>query len=136
LLWLLRNKYTALYILFIPMPHKTSHDFQSQGFEINDKNKTLIFAENSPFSWWLSAGQDRLPPEVERDNVEYKVNNSLCVSIIHPSTETTLVETNRNVRGKTSSSSDTNEMESRRIGILLVHYRVNSDNVRTRTKIA
>jgi hypothetical protein len=118
------------------MPHKTSHDFQSQGFEINDKNKTLIFAENSPFSWWLSAGQDRLPPEVERDNVEYKVNNSLCVSIIHPSTETTLVETNRNVRGKTSSSSDTNEMESRRIGILLVHYRVNSDNVRTRTKIA
>lgn len=118
------------------MPHKTSHDFQSQGFEINDKNTTLIFAENSPFSWWLSAGQDRLPPEVERDNVEYKVNNSLCVSIIHPSTKTTLVETNRNVRGKTSPSSDTNEMESRRIGILLVHYRVNSYNVRNRTKIA
>lgn len=118
------------------MPHKTSHDFQSQGFEINDKNKTLIFAENSPFSWWLSAGQDRLPPEVERDNVEYKVNNSLCVSIINPKTKTILVETNRNVRGKTSPSSDTNEMESRRIGILLVHYRVNSDNVRNRTKIA
>jgi hypothetical protein len=31
------------------------------------------FLENSPFCWWLSEGQTKLPPEVERDNVEYKV---------------------------------------------------------------
>ena len=36
--------------------------------------KKRIFLENSPFKWWLSDGQSKLPPEIERDNVEYKVN--------------------------------------------------------------
>ena len=33
------------------------------------------FTQNSPFHWWLSDGQAKLPPEIERDNVEYKVRN-------------------------------------------------------------
>lgn len=35
--------------------------------------QSFEFKENSPFSWWLKDGSSRLPPEVERDNIEYKV---------------------------------------------------------------
>lgn len=57
------------------MPVATSFNKQS----INDSSHNsqygfkFKFADDSPFSWWLSAGEGRLPPEVERDNVEYKV---------------------------------------------------------------
>ena len=46
------------------------------------EEETEKFIENSPFSWWLNAGQTKLPPEVERDNVEYKVNEDLFEVIL------------------------------------------------------
>lgn len=50
------------------MPHAVN---QTSDFQFDAKK--LNFIENSPFSWWLNDGQTKLPPEVERDNVEYKV---------------------------------------------------------------
>lgn len=60
------------------MPHLIqAYEEKQENFDginsINIKRKSR-FAENSPFSWWLDEGQTKLPPEVERDNVEYKVN--------------------------------------------------------------
>lgn len=60
------------------MPHvvnKTPNDFGNA----SDFKQKINFIENSPFSWWLSDGQTKLPPEVERDNVEYKVNPSIRI---------------------------------------------------------
>jgi len=58
------------------MPHQTALcDLDTSNCPASKEIKKNLqkFADNSPFSWWLSDGQDRLPPEVERDNVEYKV---------------------------------------------------------------
>lgn len=58
------------------MPHiVTLKTVKSGKAEKTEKafSKQVNFIENSPFFWWLSEGQTKLPPEVERDNVEYKV---------------------------------------------------------------
>lgn len=55
------------------MPHIVSPSNKTALSSLKNK---IIFIQNSPFSWWLSEGQAKLPPEVESDNVEYKVNKS------------------------------------------------------------
>lgn len=56
--------------------------------------KKRFFLDNSPFKWWLSDGQAKLPPEIERDNVEYKVNLHNNVRVINKD----VVEAYGNVR--------------------------------------
>ena len=82
--------------------------------------KKLNFIQNSPFSWWLNDGQTKLPPEVERDNVEYKV----FFEFQKPVFFYFLVEIDGNVGGEAGPFSDANEMASRRNGALLVHFGV------------
>ena len=90
------------------MPH-----FVPQSTNTTQNNATILkqkinLIENSPFSWWLSEGQTKLPPEVERDNVEYKVKIVSWIIVFYLS-----VEIDRNVRGKKSPFSYTNEMACR-----------------------
>lgn len=62
------------------MPHliQQQRKFEENENNLKEKGKTregefLRFVEDSPFGWWLADGQTKLPPEIEKDNVEYKV---------------------------------------------------------------
>ena len=73
------------------MPHQVVNNLNSTNQIHQKKTENLVefqdylqlqflhFEPNSPFIWWLNEGQIRLPPEVERDNIEYKVKNLIVI---------------------------------------------------------